>query len=91
MGTIWYACSECEEHNPEGCVFLREMLRVADDGKWVCESCYNDAPAWTFTTRPAGECEPPNWQELPEVPEYVPVQSISAKISSNVKGACVPE
>lgn len=73
MGTIYYVCKSCEEHNPEAACFPRDMVRVASDGEWVCETCFDDAPPWTYTLKPADEPDDyPRWSSLPEVPAHLP-------------------
>jgi hypothetical protein len=74
MPKILYVCKNCEENYNEGCCFPREDLRVLPDGSWVCHTCYDDAPWWTFIEYPKDEdAEQPFWNDLPAVPEYGPV------------------
>jgi len=80
MGTIYYGCDECEEHNPEGYCFLRDMVRVMPDGKWICENCYNDAPDWTYVDHPPtdDEVEQSRWASFPmpgESPSEIATQN----------------
>jgi len=74
MGTIYYACKCCEEESPESAVFRREDVRVIPGGDWICETCFDDAGAWTYVARPEGieNPDPTDWRDLPEVPEHVP-------------------
>lgn len=76
MGIIFYGCDECMEHDAECSVYHHDDLRLASDGKWICENCYDDAPAWTYNDRPANFNEDdddyPRWSSLPKIPNYVP-------------------
>lgn len=74
-GALYFECASCAENNlaDEGCAWDRDQIRVAPDGTWVCEVCYDDAPRWTYADRPAAgdETEQPEWWELPMPPDYV--------------------
>lgn len=35
MGTICYVCASCEEYNPEGSCYPRDMVRVMPGGEWL--------------------------------------------------------
>ena len=62
---------------PDADLFERDGVRLSFDGKWVCENCFDDAPAWTYATKPSDpidEPDEPRWRDLPEVPNYVPEQ-----------------
>lgn len=41
---LLYCCECCAENNPEMCGFFnRKDLRVANDGTWLCESCWDES------------------------------------------------
>ena len=67
---IMYVCEDCADGNPEGCGhYDREEIRLAPNGKWLCESCYDDSR----------EEEAPTWAVLPVAPEYAPVAELRAE------------
>lgn len=63
QGKIMYVCESCAENRAESCGhFDRADVRVAPDGRWLCNECYEDetpSDAWP-------------WSKLPPAPEYVP-------------------
>lgn len=63
-GKIMYICEVCAEHDPESCGhFDRTEVRVAPDGRWLCDGCYDDeAPSDAVA-----------WGDLSAPPEYGPI------------------
>jgi len=65
---IMYVCQSCEENDPEACGhFDKDEIRVAPSGEWTCESC------WEYADHDDPD-NVPQWNELPEPPEYKPSQ-----------------
>jgi hypothetical protein len=78
---LYYGCSCCEEHNPDGTCYPRNMVRVTKDGELICEVCFGDAPEWEYADKPENwndEKDYFRWSDLPEAPEYVPASRIAA-------------
>lgn len=78
---LYYGCSCCEEHNPEGACYPRNMVRLTKDGELICEGCFGDAPEWEYADKPENwndEKDYFRWSDLPEAPEYVPASRIAA-------------
>jgi hypothetical protein len=78
---LYYGCSCCEEHNPDGTCYPRNMVRVTKDGELICEGCFGDAPEWEYADKPENwndEKDYFRWSDLPEAPEYVPASRIAA-------------
>ena len=69
---ILYVCSVCDESgNSEWCGrFKTSELRVLPDGKWVCDCCYDEQNATDL-----GIEEKPDWDSLPQPPEYGPISA----------------
>ncbi len=70
---IMYVCSDCADGNPEGCGhYDPEDLRVMPDGRWLCETCFDDTTqiergntdGETIGDRSIG------WSDLPAPCEY---------------------
>ena len=59
---ILYVCEQCQDDNPEGCGHDRDELRIAPDGRWVCDNCWDEIR----------DEDQPDWVELSMPPEYVP-------------------
>jgi hypothetical protein len=60
---IMYCCEDCADNMPEQCGhFDRTEVRVAPDGRWLCEDCYDDDVSE----------DAPNWSSCPPAPEHVP-------------------
>lgn len=71
-GEILYSCDSCSEQG-EGQCFLHNQIRLAKDGEWVCEECFDNGPEWTYIDKLSDE-EDSNykWSLLKEVPVYIP-------------------
>jgi hypothetical protein len=66
---IMYVCTECADHNPEGCGhFDRGDLRVLPDGRWLCEGCFDDT---TAADRGEDTEEYRGWSDFPAPRQYV--------------------
>ena len=70
---IYYTCCNCHDHG-EGTCYPHDMVRLIPNGEWICEECFDAAPAWEYIERPADQedPDPPRWIDLPPVPKYVP-------------------
>lgn len=68
---IMYCCTFCADNNPEMCgYFDRDNLRVMPDGRWLCDSCFDEA----WQDRQTGEeTEAKCWSDFPAPTEYGPV------------------
>lgn len=71
MPRFFFECQSCSQGREEAC-YPADQLRIDSDGELVCESCYDDAPSWTFVTKPPIDdgSEEPRWTNLPELPLY---------------------
>lgn len=48
---LMIVCEVCADNYPEGCGhYNRSNLRVAPDGRWMCESCFDDDPEFRGKT-----------------------------------------
>lgn len=69
---IMYCCTFCADNNPEMCgYFGRDDLRLMPDGRWLCNSCFDD----TDQAERGNDDENENkyWSDFPEPPEYGPI------------------
>ena len=70
---IMYCCDECIDNYPEHCGrFDRNDLRLMPDGRWLCESCFDDT-----TQADRGNTDEDkylSWSDLPPAPEYFTVK-----------------
>lgn len=74
---IMYCCSFCADNNPEMCgYFGRDDLRVVDDGRWLCCSCFDDE-AFEFRR---DEDDDRCWNDFPQPPEYGPLASLVGRL-----------
>lgn len=73
---IFYVCTDCCENHPEGSGYQQpNELRVLEDGRWLCEDCYdNEMPS-----------DAPRWHTLKAPPEYGPMISTSTAIREETK------
>lgn len=61
---IMYVCSQCADHNPEGCGhYRREDLRVVGD-EWLCDGCFDASYS----------LERLCWNDYPPPREYAPLE-----------------
>jgi hypothetical protein len=66
---IMYVCSDCADGNPEGCGhYDRCDLRVLPDGRWLCESCFDDTDQIERGNHDEDAYK--HWGDLPMPPEY---------------------
>ena len=67
---IFYVCSSCLENAPEASGQAEPTdLRVMDDGRWLCNCCYDEE----------ADSEAPRWSTLPIPPTYGPLPSVREK------------
>ena len=68
MGKIMYVCEVCQDHNPEYCGRNDTSdLRIAPDGRQVCDDCYCDDDDYLDARVNA------SWEDLPAIQEWAPV------------------
>lgn len=73
---IMYVCSECAEGNPEGCGhYDRADLRVLPDGRWLCETCFDDTDQVERGVDLESE-EFKNWGDFKMPPAYGPIDLV---------------
>jgi hypothetical protein len=72
---IMYVCTECADGYPEGCGhYDRSDLRLMPDGRWLCESCFDDTDQ-TERGNTTDDGEFMSWCDLPAPPAYGPLAS----------------
>lgn len=63
---IMYVCAMCEDATPESCGHLDPLdLRVAHDGTWLCDGCWEE-----YDAPPYGIRSP--FHMAPKLPVYQP-------------------
>ena len=71
---IMYVCSFCVTEAPESCGhFDPKDLRVMPDGRWLCETCFDDTTQGDRGN--LDEDEYRGWDEMPAPPEYGPINT----------------
>lgn len=71
---ILYVCECCADHYPEGCAhFDRRDVRVSPSGRWLCESCFDDAKPDYLGIVLDEDGDGPSWLDMPPAPEYGPL------------------
>lgn len=66
-----YVCSDCADGCPEECGhYDRDELRLLPDGRWLCDSCFDDTTQ--LERGNADEDEYLHWGDFLAPPEYVP-------------------
>lgn len=72
---IMYCCTFCAENNAEMCgYFDRTNLRVMPDGRWLCDSCFDETDQierGNNDEESDGLC----WSDFQPPPEYGPLPS----------------
>lgn len=69
---VYFMCSSCEEHNPEGAVGPRSDIAVMPDGTWLCDGCYSDCDksAYGMVASDVDDFEFPRFEDLPRPAPY---------------------
>lgn len=67
---IMYVCTDCADGRPECCGYYdRCELAVMPDGRWLCESCFEEARRDLVVDE---DDYPPLFCDMPHPLEYVP-------------------
>lgn len=69
---VMYCCTFCADNNPEMCGFFdRDNLVVMPDGRWLCDSCFDETDPEERGSDPEGDglCR----SDFPHPPEYGPL------------------
>lgn len=91
--TIYAVCALHDDE--DGACWTPETLRIAPDGRLVCQDCwgdYGDKAGGTIVERDGYEYVAPDWRDLPQVPSlFDEVRRLRADLSTSHRGDITSE
>lgn len=68
---VLYPCKSCADGG-EGTCYPGDMIRVAPNGEWWCQNCYEEGYERGWDDE--GEPLSPDWRDLPHAPDCSPAR-----------------